>query len=193
MRLSPALQTLTWPRAFWGALCLLAGLAIIAAAGLPERADFTGTQIDSIRFAPEIGYRAPLFSAPLLGSQSLDLADTAGQVVVINFWATWCAPCREEMPALERIYQRYHDQGLRMIGVNLREDAVTAEVWAQALGLSFDLVLDPDGAIASLYALRGQPTTFIVARDGTITTIALGAVTEPQLEAAVMPLIGVPA
>lgn len=169
---------------------LFAALIIALAAGLPERAVFTGRiLLDDQPVAPEIRALAPPFVGQTLTGGTVRLADLRGQPVVVNFWATWCEPCRVEMPDLQRVYDQYRAQGLRILAVNLGESRTAVAKWAQDFGLTFDVILDEDQRIAALYYLRGQPSTYVVSPDGMITHIFLGPTTESALSAALKPFL----
>ena len=165
---------------FGAFLCLLAAVVLVANTGLPERASFTGILTSAGLVAPELNAVAPPFTAVDLNGASVSLSEFRGTPVIINFWATWCAPCAAEMPQLQGLYEAYPEGDLRVIGVNLGEERGRAE----RFNLTFDLVLDPAGEIASLYRLRGQPSTYVVSADGVITDIFYGPVTLAQLQAA---------
>jgi thiol-disulfide isomerase/thioredoxin len=172
-----------------GAILSIAGaLLLIANAGLPERAQFTGQVIPGqLPVAPEIAAVAPSFEIPSLANGSLRLSDLRGNPLVINFWATWCEPCRVEMPTLQKVYESYQNQGLRILAVNLGEPANAVSNWVQTLGLTFDVLLDQDGHTAALYHLRGQPSTYIVSPDGIIVQIFYGPVDETSLRNTLAP------
>ena len=104
----------------------------------------------------------------------ISLATLRGKVVIVNFWASWCVDCRPEMPALERLHREAGSQGLAVIGVNARETAQTVRRYARELDLTFPLVLDPSGAINTLYGVVGVPTTFVIDRDGRAVSFAVG-------------------
>jgi peroxiredoxin len=172
------------------AICLIAAAWIVAAAGLPQRAAFTGIIApDGQIAAPEIGAIAPPFTAQTAQGHTLRLADLRGSPVILNFWATWCEPCRFEMPILQTLYAAYRDRGLRLLAINLGESPEQILRWFQTLGLDFDALLDPDGVLAARYHLRGQPSTIIIAPNGVITHILYGPADHAALEAAVRPLL----
>jgi thiol-disulfide isomerase/thioredoxin len=177
-----------------GWVCVAAAVVLLASVGLPERAAITGVRIatgDRMGYmAPEVGALAPAFTASSLdGSAPFVLSETRGRAVVLNFWATWCAPCLAEMPDLDRLARAYADE-VRVVGINLGEPAEPALAWAARLGIGYALVSDADGTLSALYALRGQPTTVFIGRDGTIRHIALGALGYPDFERIIAPLLG---
>ena len=170
--------------------CLLAASALVFAAGLPDRAAFTG-RIDASgqQVAPELGALAPSFRATLANGAAFDLAELNGRAVIVNFWATWCGPCRVEMLELEALQQAYGGRGLAVVGVNTGEALDDVLDWRDNYGLSFPLALDTDGQISRLYAVRGQPTTFVIAPDGVIVQIYYGPTTRATLEDALRPYL----
>ena len=132
--------------------------------------------------APVVGAPAPDFTLEDLDGNQVRLADLAGQVVLVNFWATWCGPCRLEMPALQARYDALKDQGFTVLAVNLDEPREDAALFAQDLGLTFPVLLDPGASINDLYRVRGYPTTFIVDREGLISRQHVGILSEGQLD-----------
>lgn len=168
-------------------LCLYAALVLIVNLGLPDRATYSGTISSEGIFAPELNAFAPLFTASRVDGAVFNLLELRGSPVVINFWATWCGPCAAEMPDLQAFYESRREDGIRILGVNLGERPEDIAAWVEHYGLTFDLILDPQGEIAALYRLRGQPCTYIVSSTGVITTIFYGPTTFSQLEAALSP------
>lgn len=162
-----------------GLASLLTALWIISSAGLPTRADYTGRDVAGIgRVAPEVGSFAPPFTGETLDSSAFHLLNTRGESLVLNFWATWCVPCRTEMPELQFI----HEAGFaRVIGINLGEAPQQIVPWMVEYQLDYEIVLDRQQEIAALYHIRGQPTTILIAPDGIITHIMYGATTADQL------------
>ncbi|MBI2371121.1 MAG: TlpA family protein disulfide reductase, partial [Deltaproteobacteria bacterium] len=109
---------------------------------------------------------APNFSLPTPEGRGLRLSDLRGQVVALNFWATWCIPCRTEMPAMERLYRRYQAQGFTVLGVNYQEPAKRVRAFMQELKLTFPTVIDPLGEVYEAYRIFALPTTYLIGRQG---------------------------
>jgi peroxiredoxin len=165
------------------ALLMLASWLLLRA-GLPQRSDYTGINVAAIgRVAPEIGSLAPPIDALTLDGDGVTLQALRGQSVVINFWATWCVPCRREMPELQSLHEH---TGVRVLAVNLAESPAAIQQWVDEFDLTLTVVLDRNGQIAEQYRLRGQPSTYVVAPDGIITHIYYGATTEDALHAALL-------
>ncbi|MFN0073294.1 MAG: TlpA family protein disulfide reductase [Chloroflexota bacterium] len=138
----------------------------------------------------EVNSRAPDFSLVTLDDRTLSLAELRGKVVVLNFWATWCTPCRAEMPALEQVYQSYRERGLVIVGIDVQEPADKVRAFLPEVGVTFPIVLDSDSRLALRYRATGLPATFIVDRAGTVRDIRLGPYTEEMLMARLEPLLG---
>jgi len=124
-------------------------------------------------YAPSDG--PPAFTAQTLAGESVSLTGLRGRVVLLNFWATWCLECRPEMPVLERLHRELASQGLAVLGINVREEPRVIRRYAVELGLTFPLVLDPEGRIQRGYGVVGLPTTFLIGRDGRPVARAIGA------------------
>jgi len=114
------------------------------------------------------------FRGPTLDTRPVSLAALRGKVVLVNFWATWCVECRPELPVLERLHRELGSRGLAVVGVNARERRETIAHYVREIGLSFPVVLDPDGAIAAQYGVIGLPATFLIDRDGRAVAFAIG-------------------
>jgi thiol-disulfide isomerase/thioredoxin len=132
--------------------------------------------------APVVGAPAPDFELTSLDGASLRLTDLRGQVVALNFWATWCAPCRDEMPLLEAALEKYGAEGLAILAIDADEPASLVTDFRDELGVSLPLLLDPGGEVQQLYRVRGYPTTYFVDRDGVIQVQHMGILSEGQLE-----------
>jgi peroxiredoxin len=175
-----------------GAGCLIGGLALLWLGGLPRMGDYVGYAIAAGRVAPEPGAIAPPFALETLDGGQVALDDLRGSPVVVNFWATWCGPCRVEMPDLQRLHEALGPHGLRVIGVNLDEPPETVTPWLDTLSITYTIALDRDGAVASTYRLRGQPQTVIVSPDGIVAHILYGAASYEALHSAVAPWFELP-
>jgi len=136
------------------------------------------TLADLLRALNLSDYRPGLWPPPFKGQTAtglaVSLADLQGRVVLVNFWASWCAECRPEMSLFERLHQDFAAQGLTVLGINFREETHRIQHYAEELGLTFALVLDPHGEFSRLYGVIGLPTTFLVARDGRPVALAVG-------------------
>jgi len=109
---------------------------------------------------------APDFTLRGSDGRNVRLDELRGQVVLVNFWATWCGPCREEMPRLDTLYQKYHKSGFVLLGVNVDDDPRTALATAAKLNVSFPVLLDTDKKVSKLYDLNTMPSTIVIDRDG---------------------------
>jgi len=121
----------------------------------------------------------PLQSAPDFTLRSADgapvrLAEQRGQVVMVNFWATWCAPCRIEMPHLARLYDKYRAAGFQLLAVNIDDDPRQGAAAAQRLGLKFPVLLDPDKAVTRRWDVGTMPSTVLIDRDGRVRHVHQG-------------------
>jgi len=132
--------------------------------------------------APAVGHPAPDFVTHLLDDSAFALHQKRGTPLVLNFWATWCGPCRAEMPALERAAQRY-DGHVTIVGINQAEDPAVIQAFVDEFGVTFPIALDADQAIgADLYNVRGLPTTYFIDGEGIIRYIWMGEMNSVTLE-----------
>ena len=106
---------------------------------------------------------------------TIRLTDFRGKVVFLNFWATWCIPCRLEMPAMERLYREFRGRGFVVLAVNVQEGSAAVRAFVRELNLTFPVVLDPKGAAAMAYAVRGLPATYLIDRNQVIVVRVIGA------------------
>jgi len=125
---------------------------------------------------------APDFTLRTLGGPNLRLQELRGKVVLINFWATWCGPCQQEMPKLNALYEKYHAAGFVLLGVNIDEDVQHASDVATRLGLKFPVLLDTEKSISTLYDLSTMPSTVIVDRDGKVRYLHRGYLSGVEAE-----------
>lgn len=159
-----------------------AGAILLTLAGLPNRYEFTGYLESSGAYvAPEIGARAPDTVLALLNGTTFSLVEHTGKLIVLNFWATWCGPCRAEMADLQAIAADYGDK-VHIIGINAGDAPADIERWVRDQGLTFDIALDSSGLISETYRVRGLPTTYVISPLGQIVAIYYGPITYATIE-----------
>lgn len=170
-------------KTFWAVSIPIALLFIIGGILLPlkpsilsERASAGTHYADAlgiVRFKRKIN--APSFALKDLNGNEVRLNDLRGKIVLLSFWATWCPPCREEMPSMEKLYRKFKDKDFTMLAINLREDGRKVKAFKEKIGLSFPIPLDSNGAVGSDYGIASIPTTYLVDREGYVIGVALGA------------------
>lgn len=138
---------------------------------------------------PRVNFPAPALALATLDGKNIALNDLGGQVVIVNFWATWCPPCRAEMPEIQNAYEKYRLQGLTVLAVDVAEDPETITPFVQEFKLTFPILLDRDTAVTKRYQVNGLPTTFFVGRDGVIRATNLGGMNRAFIEAQLAPLL----
>ncbi len=165
------------PRPIFYGLILLAGLFWIWHSAAPA-----GTTTAGKIPAPQAGFLAPDFTLTTLDGETVTLSNLRGKVVLLNLWASWCPPCRAEMPAIERIWQEFREQGLVVLAVNsTSQDTTTnAQAFVAENNLTFPIPLDIDGEVARLYRVNSLPTSFFIGADGIIHEVVIGG---PMAEA----------
>jgi peroxiredoxin len=131
---------------------------------------------------PDVGKPAADFRLPALNGNLVSLSELRGQVVLVNFWATWCAPCRVEMPEIVRAYERYKSRGFTVLAVNVEDDWPEAAEFAQQYGLPFPVLLDKEGRLSRAWRLRGLPSTIFIDRSGTVAVVHLGPLTAEMID-----------
>ena len=138
-----------------------------------------------------VGHRAPVFSLPAIQQdRTVRLADLRGQVVVINFWGSWCADCVTEHPALAAAWRRYRDQGVTLLGVPWEDSTAPEEAFLRTYGGSWPQLFDPGDRVSIAYGVRGVPETFLVDRSGRIVAQRSGPVNYEWLSAEISRLLG---
>ena len=121
-------------------------------------------------------FPAPAFSAQRLRGEQTPLSAFRGRYVLLNFWATWCPPCLEEMPSMDALHRDYRERGLSVVAVSSdKEGAAVVAGFVEKLGVTFPILLDPDGSVATAYGARNLPVTFLLDRDGNVVAAAQGA------------------
>ena len=183
-----------------GAVVLVGvGVGLVALGGLPSRLEsasaasagvevgpiaLPGEAAGGLTVVPEVGALAPDFVLQTPEGESYRLSDLRGQPVLVNFWATWCGPCRVEMPAIQATYQARQDEGFVVLAVNhTSTDSIPAVVaYGEELGLTFPLLVDPGSEVQGLYRIRAYPSSFFVDESGVIQATHFGPMTEEQLD-----------
>jgi len=117
---------------------------------------------------------APAFALPDLDDNIHKLSDYRGKALIVNFWATWCPPCREEMPSMERAWQKIESEGIGMLAINVGEDFDAVFGFSGEIDMSFPLLIDPSGKEPLRWPIRGLPTTYVINPEGEIVYQAIG-------------------
>jgi cytochrome c biogenesis protein CcmG/thiol:disulfide interchange protein DsbE len=166
-----------------GLLGLFALLVYGLVAGGAERRQDQSSQLQE-------GSPAPALALPLLsGTGRGSLAQHRGKVVVLNFWASWCEPCRDESPLLQRWHKRISKQGGTVVGVDVLDVGGDARAFAAKYGMRYPLLRDGDGRTLKDFEVAGQPWTFVIGRDGRIAAVRRGPVDDAFMRAQVLPLV----
>ena len=157
-------------------------ILVISLGWIFASADRAGTSTAGEIPAPREGFLAPDFTLQTLEGETVTLSNLQGQPVLVNLWATWCPPCRAGMPAMQKMYEEYKDQGFTILAVNMTyQDTTSAiEPFVQDHGLTFPILIEPKGHVGAQYQLRSLPSSFFIGRDGIIQEVVIGA---PMAEA----------
>jgi thiol-disulfide isomerase/thioredoxin len=129
--------------------------------------------VPALAVAPPAG-PAPVFKLESMAGKSVALDQYKGQVVMINFWASWCGPCRTEMPILEKLHAKYKAMGFTMIGVNVEPDSQLAVNWLKSTPVTFPILFDTKSEVSKLYQVTGMPSTVIIDRKGNMRWLHRG-------------------
>lgn len=173
-------------RQFWFGL-IIAGIFLTAA--------LVGIRVGVHQAAesakPIVGYPAPNFTLPDLNGKKVVLKNVTSRnkITLINFWATWCPPCRAEIPELNKFYRKYSANGVTILAVSIQEQPKTVKSFAQKNGMKFPVLTDTKGKTGNLYQVFSMPNTFILDRKGTIRAIVKGSTNLAALEQKVQPLL----
>jgi len=150
---------------------ILAGGLLLAIASLAQADPFAALGIDT----PKVRLPAPQFNLATLDGDNKRLSDYQGKVILLNFWATWCAPCREEMPGMQTLYKKYKDQGLVIAAVSADQGKVeNVESFANKLALTFPILMDANGDVRNRYEVVGLPMSYLIGRDGKMSGRIIG-------------------
>lgn len=129
----------------------------------------------------KVGSEAPDFVVTDLSGDRRQLSDYRGKGVLLNFWGTWCEPCKKEMPYMDNQYRHYKDLGVEILAVNIAESDLAVNSFAKQHGLSFPIGIDKDRQILDQYGVKPLPTTFLINQDGKVTRIVKGELTERNI------------
>ncbi len=138
--------------------------------------DSSGASTSGSIPAPQSGFAAPDFTLQTTDGQTFALSNLQGQAVLVNVWATWCPPCRAEMPSIEKMYQEYKAQGLVVLAVNstFQDEPLAIVPFVEQHKLTFPILLDEQGSVSSLYQVRALPSSFFIDRKGMIKEVVIG-------------------
>ncbi|MEM6284885.1 MAG: redoxin domain-containing protein, partial [Chloroflexota bacterium] len=167
-----------------------------AIGGITDTVDEAGSEIAANAAAPDlpvgtgVGDLAPNFQTFTADGEPIALEDLRGQTVLLNFWATWCGPCRIEMPEFQEAFEANREDGFVIVAVNNRENAEQVQDFADELGLTFPLAMDLQGDIQDQYGVLNYPSTYIINEDGTIESKHFGALTTTQIEEMIAEAVG---
>lgn len=188
MRQEGWLSLLLSPRRFAALIALVAvmGGGWILGARLAPAERTAGAAVSA-----QTGFSAPEIALPALNGGTVRLSEQRGKVVLLNLWASWCGPCRAEMPAIENVYVKYRDAGFVVLAANAtyQDDELGAVQFARSLGLSFPILFDHSAVLNRDYRLRSLPTSYYIGRDGIIREIVIGGSTQAAIESRVKRLL----
>ena len=156
---------------------------------LLNKAEQTDSSADFSAVPMEVDYPAPDLRLQDLDGNTFSLLDYRGKVVLVNLWATWCPPCREEMPTLNAFYESYRRMGFELIAINQEEPHDVVEAFVVEFGLSFPVWLDPDYLAQRNFHTMNLPSSYVIDRDGRVRLMWIGGISQKNLEASVPILI----
>jgi DsbE subfamily thiol:disulfide oxidoreductase len=167
-------------RTIRSAIGLAIGVVILGAAGVAMWGPGHGAVVQAAG-RPLPGQAAPDFRLTLLDGTTLQLADLRGEVAVLNFWASWCPPCEDEMPDLQAVSQEYEGRGATFVGIAFQDEEEPARNMLQRFGVTYPVGMDVDSRISGAYGVTGPPETFIVDQEGRVARVFIGPVTAARL------------
>ena len=158
-------------RRFWLGVALALGVVLFAGDGLAQ-----GTGGRGADERPEAGLLAPDFTLPDLTGKRVKLSDFRGKkAVFLNFWASWCLSCQEEMPTMEKLYQQFKTRGLEIVAVSIDRDKSAVARFVEMHDVTFPILLDPDGQVAQAYRVTGIPTHYFIDKKGVVRSREVGS------------------
>lgn len=163
---------------------LIAGFTTFLAIGVLGTSTATGRSGKEL-----VGKKTPFFVAPKVGGQLISLEDYKERPLILNFWASWCPPCRDETPGMERVWRKYKDEGVIILGINVQDGEKEAERYISEFGVTFSNALDLDGSITVDYGITGLPVTFFINKKGFVIGRWVGSISEDKLDNRVSSLI----
>lgn len=163
----------------WMVVTVLAAVLGIAWIGI-TRVEASQINITGRPPSPDLGYSAPDFTLSTLDGGTLTLSDLRGKPVILNFWASWCGPCRVEIPALEAASQKAGSTAV-IVGVDVLESPAVVEAFVAEMGMTYPIALDTSGEVSDLYRVQGFPTTYFIDAQGVIVEVYHGQLNEPLL------------
>jgi thiol-disulfide isomerase/thioredoxin len=166
----------------------MVALVVVTSTGLPPRSGVFLVP-GQTPIAPDVGALAPPIMAFDLLNRRFSLWELRGSPVILNFWATWCAPCVIEMPRLQAAHERFRGQDLRVVGINVNDPPADVLTWTRQAGIRYDLLIDHDGRLSYLYQVRTLPLTVFIGRDGLVREVVRGEVSQAALDAAITRLL----
>ena len=147
-----------------------------------------------LTLAAMVGEIAPAFSLPSLHGEAIALGRFEGKITLVNFWASWCVPCRDELPALQTLYEKYRDQDFEIIGINIDKQKRNAQTSVERYGLSYTILLDPDSTIIRRYKGQSMPSSYLMDGQGVIREVFRGFSRQKfsKMDTAIKQLLNVP-
>ncbi len=164
------------------ALVVLAILVPLAVQACTPSSPSTTGEGQEAAIGLNVGNLAPDFTLDDLEGGKVRLSDLRGSAVFINFWATWCPPCRAEMPEIEAVHQKYKDKGVVVIGVDIMESESTVRRFIQQGGYTWTFAMDTSGEVSAQYNINAIPTSYFIDREGIIRAVNIGAMTKRAME-----------
>ena len=161
-------------------LILGGGIGLIVLLGMDSHLVEDVASVFDKQNATGVGSLAPDFGSTSINGERVTLSEYLGRPVMINFWATWCTPCRYEMPLFEGYYEKYK-KDLVILAVNLQQSDTDITTFTNELRLTFPILLDAEGSVNKLYKVQGLPTTYFLDREGRVRAVHIGSMVESQL------------